>query len=397
MGKIGVVRRRKDKNKGLEPNLYPQFKKLATGETAVYYRYVNPQTGDATPFGRVTRERANNAARILNERLAVGGDLVRKALGIAGLSWGKVLEKFEADYPKWGKWGKRTAYEHRLRLNKYRRDLGDKDFESYTLKELSDYIDNEFTGDGRIKNRQLLIEVYRYAVSKGICSENLAEKTLAPIPGKRMRHRMTPELFKAVRTHKECPGWLACAMDLSLKTLQGSAEIVAAGTQDIGPGFVSFIRNKTKDRTERAYIKVPLDDELRDILDRCKALPVHGTRLIRRKPKRQPRKDDMTRKGGDWSRVTRRQLNEEFCRIRDLTGLVDHIPEERRPTYYENRSLGSRMLRKQLRAAGMPDHLAKQAVNALLGHTTMKTTNVYLQGDEPEWTECGHTLKISAL
>ncbi len=392
MPKLGSVRRRKDKNKGLEPNLYVQEKRLSSGETAIYYRYINPRTGEPTPFGRVPRDRANNAARILNNRLAIGGDLVGKVLGTAGLSWAEVLDKFEADFPKWSAWGKRTAQEHRTRIKKYRADIGDKIFETYTLKELSDYIDNEFTGDGRIKNRGLLIDIYRYAVSKGYCAENLAEKTLRPIAGKRKRERMTPELFKAVRAHKECPTWLACAMDLSLKSLQGGMEIALAEIADVGREYVSFIRNKTKDRTERAYIKVRIDDELQAIIDRCKALPVYGTRLIRMTKKRKKKNA-----GGSWSAVTRKRINNEFCRIRDLTGMVANLPKKRRPTFHEIRSLGSRTLRKQLRAAGFADPQAKQAVNGLLAHTTMKTTNVYLQGGEIEWTECGHTVKISAL
>lgn len=391
MANIPGVRRRSSKYKGLEPNLYPDPRKLASGDVVTYYRYKNPQSGVWTPFGRVTRERANSAARILNARLVPGADLVGKVLGTAGLNWSKILDRFEAEYPKWKTWGKRTAEEYQFKCNKFRKDLAARDFDTWLLQDLNTYIKDEFAGDGRIKARNVFIHIYAWACSEGICSENLAEKTLPPAAGKRRRQRMTPDLFNAVKAHKECPAWLACAMDLSLKTLQGGLEIALAEIADVGDGFLSFIRNKTKDITERAYIRVHIDAELQAILDRCKRLPVHGDRLIRRARKR--KKKDA---GASWSKVTRKRINEEFVRVRDLTGLVDSLPPERRPTFHEIRSLGARQLRKQLKARGWADKKAKEAANALLAHTSIRMTEHYLAGGEPEWTECQETPNISA-
>lgn len=393
MAKIAFVRRRKDKNKGLEPNLYPDPRKLQSGIIVTYYKYKNPKTGKFTHWGEVSREEANRNARILNARLGFGSvDLIGKVMGTADLTWSKVIEDFKEKYPKWQAWGKRTSEEHQFKLNKFNRDLGKKDFATWPLEDLNKYIEEEFSGDGRIKARALMVHIYKFAVSKGICQENLAEKTLPPLPAKRKRERMTPELFKAVKVHPECPDWLACAMDLSLKTLQGRLEITLVSLSDIRDGFIYFIRNKTKDKTERAYIRIHIDAELQAIIDRCKRLPVYGDRLIRRARKRNKKEA-----AADWSAVTPRMLTDEFNRIRDLTGLVSRLPQECRPTIYESRSLGGRMLRQQLKAKGWTDKKAKEAVNALMGHTTLRMTEHYLEGDEINWTSCQQTIDISAL
>lgn len=395
MGNIPVnMRPRKSKNRGLEPNVYADPKQTRAG-IVVYYKYINPVTKEPTHWGRVTEAQANAAGKILNARLMPGADLVAAVLGTAGKTWNDVLDEFEKGYPKWETWGERTVKEHRTRIKKYRRDLGHRDFATYSqdTNELGDYINTEFTGDGRTQNRNLLSHIYKFAIAEKYVSTNRALETLAPPKGKRKQKRLELSQFKAIREHEECPDWLQCAMDFSLKTLQARKETVRVLLTDIHDGVLDIVRSKTKERTEKAYIRIVIDDELQEILDRCRALPVTGNRLIRRRPKNRRYAED----GPGWSAVSPRILSEEFARVRDATGLFDHLPEEERPGYHSIRSLGGRLLKDQLMRQGYTKAQAKEVVNQLYGHTTIAQTEVYLRKDEPEWNECKPMLRIGDL
>lgn len=367
MDNIRQMRPRKPANRGLEPNLHPQTKQTRQGPV-VYYRYKHPITGEYTHWGPISRREANAAARVLNDRLLPEADLIGQVMGAAGRDWNRVLDAFEARYPKFAQWSARTAREHKTRIKKYRRDLGARDFATYPQDELSAYI-NGFTGDGRVQNRNLLIHVYRFAVAEGYCAVNLAENTLPPAKAKRQRDRLTLEQFRAI--HKQAPKWLQCAMDLSLVTLQSRAEIAAMRQSDVKGGFLYVVRNKTKERTERAYIRIQVTPELQAVIRRCKWLGVPGPWMIRRHPER--------RREGVDGRITVKRLSNAFAEARDATGLFDRVPAKKRPTFHEIRSLGARLKQN----AGCP----KEAINALLGHTTLKMTDVYLEDGSIKWTD----------
>lgn len=380
MTTIRQMRPRSPRNRGLEPNLYAAVKQTKAGPTT-YYTYRHPLTGERHAWGAIPRERANRAARVLNNRLLPEADLVGQVMGTAGRTWGFVLDQFEARYPKWSKgWAARTAREHRARIRRYRRDLGNRDFESFPQDELSAYI-NRFAGDGRTQNRNLLIHIYRFAVAEGYCKHNLAENTLPSPQSERQRRPIkTLEEYQAI--YDQAPEWLQCAMELSRITLQARAEIATMRFWDIQDGRLYVVRNKTKDRTERAYIRILISPQLDAVLRRCRRLPVAGPTIIRRRKLRRPRDARP-----DWARVTVKNISDAFAQARDATGRWNKLPANQRPSFHEIRGFGSRRMQAALLERGYTGDQAREAVNKLLGHTSLAMTDVYLDDGSVRWTD----------
>src|SRR5690606_27665726 len=94
---------------------------------------------------------------------------------------------------------------------------------------------------------------------------------------------------------------------------------------------------------------------------------------------------------------SKRVLSDEFSRVRDATGLFNNIPDKKRPTFHEIRSLGARLLKDALMRGGKSEQEAKQIVNYLLGHTKIEQTDVYLKGGEVQWTDCESMLIVGYL
>lgn len=381
------MRPRKSKNRDLAPvpNLYGDAKRTAAG-IKVYWKYVRPTDKKVVYWGALSKAKAVRLANMVNQQLLPEADLIAKTLGsgVEKIVWGEVLNAFSAEYPSWQTWAKRTADEHRSRIRRLRRLFGDRDFQTYTLADLNAHL-GEFQGDGRKQARNLLIHIYAFAISKGWKPDmlNLAKATLKSPAAKRKRPRLTIEEFKKCR--ETAPEWLKCAMDLSLKTLQGRAEIcnMLLSDADLDSGRLKVIRGKTKDKTERAYISIRIDDELRDIISRCQRLPVAGPWMVRRKAK--------TRNGTNTrGKVTLKKLTTEF-------GKYWGKGDTSKTAFHEIRSLGARLLEQQLIDAGRSRDQAKEVVNYLLCHTSMKTTELYLQDDQPKFIEVDAPLRLSGL
>lgn len=353
------------KHKGLEINLHSYQKGGVT-----YYRYWHPMDKRHIPFG-IDRKKANLAAKRLNNTLLSGADLVNRVLGDPDLTFNDALALFESDYPKWERWAIRTKNEQKFRLAKYRRDIGHKSIAHFSLKDLGEYLEKNFSGNGLIKNRNLFIDLYTFFVAKGYVDNNLAQKTLAPVSGKRQRDRLTLEEFKQI--NEIAPVWLKNAMDLSFVTLQARSEIVNMKFMDIKGGWLYVIRNKTKERTDKAYIRIKVDGGLEKIINRCRTSGMVSPYIIHRRPEREQKTKTL--------QVNASYLSKQFAFYRDK------VLKNSSATFHEIRSLGGRELERQ--------GFTKDTIKRLYGHTSTKMTNKYLDDDQIKWVDCEAPLQVN--
>lgn len=386
-----VPRNRKVKNKGYPDNLYSQIK---GGREYFFYRH--PISGNRTYWGSIDKKKAFAAARTLNARLFEAEDIVSKVeLTEQGITTGTatfeyVITRYKDEYlPTIGlKPGTLKAKEYQL--NRIEKDLGKEVIQNYPLFKLAEYLDNGFAKNPYVKHRQCLIDLYKFAKTKGIYThkDNPAEETL---PSKndqeKQRTRLNAESYQAIYNYEGTPQWLKDAMDLSLITLQGRMEIINVKYSDITDDHIHFIREKTKDQTEKAFIRIQLTKQIKDIITRCRLRDNHiSPHLISREPERRVR--SVMNERGHWTQILPDYLSKQFKKYRDECGFFDKLNPEERPTFHEIRALGGDMYIEQ--------GYSKEYVSMLMGHTKVQTTEIYLKGHgRINWSVCAAELDYS--
>jgi integrase len=87
-----------------------------------------------------------------------------------------------------------------------------------------------------------------------------------------------------------------------------------------------------------------------------------------------------------WTKVSKEMLTREFQRLRDQTGLVDHLAPKKRPSFHEVRALGA----DQYRVAGRPE----KSIQRLLGHSSKRMTELYLDRHQERWVDAEAGLTV---
>lgn len=230
------------------------------------------------------------------------------------------------------------------------------------------------------------MQVFKYAMAKGLRSDNPAEHTLKEVVVKQ-RQRLKLEEFKAI--YRMSPGWLQLAMELSLMTLQRVNEIAKMKFSDIkteevanvGPvEFLYVVQQKTEKHGVAAHLKIEVTQELKALIQRCRD-DIASPYLIHRRPDKMPRHEKRVsmKTKTHYTQVTSEYISHQFSYYRDKVGEFDHLPKAQRPTYHEIRSLGIVLLENQ----GID-------AQALAGHTSRKMTEYYKKGhDQVQWRTVG--------
>jgi len=175
--------RRARKNRDLEANLY---------QNGEYYQYKHPITGNRISLGK-DRKQANAAARIANIRLQKEPDRVAKILGTNdGLS--ALIDRFESEYLPEKEYAKSSLREIKIKLNLYKNEFAGTSIHAIDVKTLADWL-YQFTRASYIKHRLLWIDLFKYAMSQGLVTFNVAEATLYKRPAKRKRDRLTEGVY----------------------------------------------------------------------------------------------------------------------------------------------------------------------------------------------------------
>lgn len=379
-----VPRSRSKKYKDYPDNLYSQNK---GGKEYFFYRH--PISGNRTHWGAIDKKRAFAAARQLNGRLFQAEDIVSKVelseqgIGLKNGTFEYVIDRYESEILPASELKPGSIKARGYQLNRIKKDLGSEVMQNFPLYKLAEYLDTNFAKNPYVKHRQCLIDLYRFAKTKGIYThrDNPAEETqTSKNDQKKKRQRLIVEGFKAVHSFKDTPQYLRDAMDLSLITLQGRFEIVSVKFTDEVDGHLHFIREKTKDQTEKAFIRIPVTEKLSELITRCRMRDDYVSPfLISRKPARRLRSDLEAKE--HWTQILPDYFGKQFAFYRDACGYFDHIPKDERPTFHEIRALGGDLYVEQ--------GYSKEYVSALMGHTKIATTEIYLKGHgRINWSTC---------
>jgi len=366
-----VPRSRKKQNKSLPDNLHTNE---AKGKT--YYRYWHSAEKKYFPMG-TDKQKACAAARQLNLILAnqePKESLVETVLGKDDHTLTDLIKRYREEQLPLKKLKPSTLDLYEYRLNKFETDLGDKGVKSLDTQFVAEYLDEHFKGDAYIKHRGTLLDVYRFAITKGWAISNPVEVTYAKADNEKKRKRMTLEQFKEL--YEAAPGWLKNAMELALLTLQGRNEVINMKFEDFkDEDQYLFLTRKKTDANEWANIKIKTTKEVRAILSRARQSGIVSPYVVHFQPKKKKKSDVREH----WTQFTPNDFTKRFRELRDSLDTFKVIPKEQRPTFHEIRALGSHLYEK----AGKK---TKQ-VQTLMAHSDEKMTEYYQSGHETKWLE----------
>lgn len=361
-----MVRPRKDKYKGLPPNLFYD-------KTNKMFRYRRPDSGKFTPMGK-DRMKAVSAARQLNTLLMVGQDLVAKVIGTRCTLSQFIDDRYLSKIIPERNLAQKTLSDYQSKLIYIRKTLGDMPIDEITVKHIADFL-GQYPPTASNRYRSLLMNIFKYAVAEGLIDSNPAANTLNRKIIKK-RARLNLEQYKIIYYSAE--PWVKNAMALALLTLQRREDIVRMKFSDIKDGFLFVVQQKTAKHGSAAHIKIKIGDALTTLIQRCRDSVVSPFIIHNLPPKsaQSKYKEHITQ-------IIPDHLSKKFSQARDTTTLFEGIPGEERPTFHEIRSLGIQLYEK----SGID-------AQALAGHTDRKMTEKYKEGHEIEWTDAVADLRL---
>ncbi|MCX4025089.1 tyrosine-type recombinase/integrase [Endozoicomonas sp. SM1973] len=311
--------------------------------------------------------------------------VIRNVLGLNSRKLKDVIEKFKDEILPNKELKPRSLEGMMYRLNRIERDIGDWELHKINTQKIAFYLDTHFKGDSYKQHRSVLSQLCRLAMVKGWMKENPVEATLSTFQGeiiKKQRSRLNLEQYQAI--YQLAEPWLQIAMDLALITLQRRSDLLQLKFTDIKDGRLYLIQSKTEKHGDAARLSIGIGKTLLEIIQRARSTGVLSPLLIHRKPIHRERKHLNAKE--HWTAVTPRYLTDAFVTARDKTHLFSDIPKSSRPTFHEIRSLGGYLYEQQ--------GWSKANVRALMGHTSEKMTEHYLQGHEERWTLVEADLKV---
>ena len=295
------ARRRKDKSSNLEPNLY---------KNGVYFRYKHPVTGHSHSMGRDALA-ANNAARVLNEKLIKNRDLYREVLKLDKYTFSAVCGRYTKEYLPTKGLKASTLKITEYRIGRLEKDLGQTPLCDLSVERLATYLDDNFKCDPYIKHRGALIDIYKWAITKGIVKENPAEKTLAKNSAKKMRSPLSLEDFNNIRLNAE--PWMQVAMDLALVSLQRRGDLCNLKYDDIHDGRMFIIQEKTEKHGVRARLSIEYGQQLESIINQSRADNIVTPYVLHERPSRIVK----TKSKSHWCQILPDRLSKRFAAARE--------------------------------------------------------------------------------
>jgi enterobacteria phage integrase len=358
-------RPRKKKHAGLPANLY------ANGKA---YRYRRPDTGTWHGMG-TDRQKAIQAAKKLNAQLVQSCDLITSVLG-TGYTLNAFLDAYEADVLPHRELARATLDLYAVRFRQIRAAIGFLMMDEVTIKHIADFLDG-LTARAANQARAILVDIFAHAVAKGLCPDNPAAATIPKIEKKR-RRRHTIEGVAAIRQH--APVWLQNAIDIALLTAQRREDVLNMKFEDVHDGALHVVQQKTKRKTDTAWIRIAMTPALRQLIARCRD-SVPSPYLVHRKP------DRKVAKAEHWTKVDNRYLTRAFKAARDAANCYPDFAEDEMPGFHELRALSLHLYKK-----------AGKDGQKIAGHASGKMTRNYeADHDEVVWIDAVPDLDISNI
>lgn len=351
-------RPRRPKNKALPPNLYPNN----GGKTYVYRHPIN---GTWHGMG-ANRVQAIAAAKELNAMLMPENDLVAKVLG--NVTVRQHIGWFVQNIAPEREYKPKTLAMYQTQFNKLNAAMGEKSVEEVSVQDLAELMETQSPRSAN-QVRQVAVDLFKVAISRGLRQDNPAEATLKRRE-KKARKRLTLEQFDAIR--QRCDPWMQNAMDLALITLQRRNDVSRMKFENAKDGKLYVIQEKTE-KYDTGYLAIAIGPKLKTVIRRCRD-DVPSPYMVHRRPERKVK----DRAGMDhWTQVKPEMLTRKFAEARDESGLFDGVPDNEKPTFHEIRALGIKRYRDK---GEDPQQLA--------GHASAQMTSNYDSGhDEIRWVE----------
>ncbi|EOF8196380.1 tyrosine-type recombinase/integrase [Yersinia enterocolitica] len=230
---------------------------------------------------------------------------------------------------------------------------------------------NTYVDEGKssmaLNLRSVLSDVFREAIADWLISSNPVEATRTPSP-KVKRERLDYTAFcKIHKAASQQKNWVQLSMALALITGQRRDDVRQLKRSDVHDGKLLVIQGKTGNQ-----IAVSLSLRLEimnatvgDIIEKC-LNDSKSEYLISSSNKSS---------GREPGTLNADSLTKAFVKALKATDLVYEISP---PSFHEIRSLASRLYEAEY---------GKEFAQKLLGHKSMKMTNVYLDSRKNEWVE----------
>lgn len=379
-----MSRRRIKKNQNLEPNLY---------HDAYGFVYRNPITKKKTRINRTLAE-ANALARKANHRVMSEkqlGDisLLGKMTQSDDYVFSTICDSFFDEVIEKGNNKQGTKDNKRYVINRFKKDLGKQLIYRFTIKQLSDYLEKNFTNVSYIKHRAVMIDIFKYAKARGLYDgENPAAATLEKTGDKKVRKRHTWEGLQKIIEASE--PWLQRAIKIALYTLQRREDIVEIKKDQVRGDYIYLKQNKTEGAQFNSvvYLKIKMGDELKEVVRECMMSPIPSPYLIHYKPKTRSMKKLENK--AHWTCVTPNHLTKSFSKARINALAYPKLSTAEQPSFHEIRAFGSWLY--EFRAGFGHDY-----VQALMGHTSGKMTTGYQEGHEISYAAVEAGLQLQEL
>lgn len=344
------------------------------------YRYRNPLTGKKKWFGRdksVAVDRANLANKAIDIMRAKRDEMKHQPLTV-----NHVINQYcELSIP-YKPWADSTLKIKLGMMRRYQKEFGRRLFVSLDRVFFAEWLDQFKKADSYNEHRSNLVDIWAFGISRSYADLNEPGMTLERSNSQKIkanqktRQRLTLAHYKAI--HAAAPPWLQIAMDISLITLQSRNEIHSIQDSSVRDGWLYFIRQKTSAKTDMAFLRIPLTEELRDLRRQSRAIGPPCPYWVNRIPTKQRRQANNNKL--HRFAVTPDYITKTFKAVRDneknqvLVKMFADLKTEERPTFHEIRSLGGRIYRELGHST--------EYVSALMAHTSKKMTEVYL--DNPD-------------
>ncbi|WP_186371290.1 site-specific integrase [Yersinia alsatica] len=257
-----------------------------------------------------------------------------------------------------------------LQIGYINQKFGKMQIDAITTKHIADFI-NAYVDEGKssmaVNLRSVLSDVFREAIADGLISTNPVEATRTPSP-KVKRERLDYEAFCKIQVAAlQQPKWVSLSMALALMTGQRRDDIRQLKRGDVHDGKLWVIQGKTGNQIA---ISLSLRLEIMnttvgEIIEQC----LNNSKseyLISSASKKSGRKPGA---------LNADSLTKAFVKALKATDLVYEVSP---PSFHEIRSLASRLYEAEY---------GKEFAQKLLGHKSMKMTNVYLDSRKNEWVE----------
>lgn len=353
-------RPRNRKNVSLPPNVYPN-----RGS----YVWKHPVTGKRYGLGS---NKAVALAQAHEANLSVLNLLEKPRLvhRIAGQpetlsewldQYKEIVDKRYTD----NKIAKSTRDDRKQKCNTINGKIGETLLKQVSTRTIADFL-KTYDDEGKARMgqamRSLLLDIFREAISAGWCDRNPVEVTRSERV-KTKRERLSLDQFMAIyaKAKEESPEWMTHCLELAILTAQRRGDLAKMKYTDIKDGCLNVIQQKNKCADEIGHkVAIPMEivvtrfslqttlAKTRNVVSRHL---IHHTKQVGRA------------KLG--SKVRDVSLAQEFARLRDLVGITGENP----PTLHEVRSLAARLY---------TETYGKEFANALLGHKSVKMTELYL-------------------